>query len=423
MSGGRPAGSFSGTGPLPPTLDGQLARLSAAVPAIGSLLEQDLDSQRARGYFHTLREIAQQPLTWMATARGLARQTPLLEAALAQSGIADKRGALVLTGSGSSLYVGESSTHTLQRALGVPVLACGGGGLLTHLESVLPPQTPLLVASIARSGNSPESCGVVDLLLERRQDSRHLVMTCCADGRLATSYRHEPRVSTIVLDQATCDRSLVMTSSFSNLALAARALAFIGRPSEYESLASRLAWIAQHMLETHTGRLADLAGRDHRSAVFLGSGDRFGAAREAALKMLEMTAGKVATFAETFLGLRHGPMSAINDHTLLVCFLSTDPLVRAYECDLIGELNAKRIGATKLMVGEHLPVELAAGCDVLLECPGLDTVGDDHSPLIDIVAGQLLAFFRCLRLGLRPDEPSASHVITRVVPAFAIHRS
>ena len=51
--------------------------------------------------------------------------------------------------------------------------------------------------------------------------------------------------------------------------------------------------------------------------------------------MLEMNAGEVWTLAESYLGLRHGPMSAIRPDTLVVAFLSSDPLVRAYERDLL----------------------------------------------------------------------------------------
>ena len=48
-----------------------------------------------------------------------------------------------------------------------------------------------------------------------------------------------------------------------------------------------------------------------------------GAAREASLKLLEMTEGRVRTLAETFLGLRHGPMSTVHGDTLIAGFLSS----------------------------------------------------------------------------------------------------
>ena len=167
--------------------------------------------------------------------------------------------------------------------------------------------------------------------------------------------------------------------------------------------------------------LASLAQRPFTSAIFLGSGGRFGAAREAALKMLEMTAGSVHTMAETFLGLRHGPMSAVHDDTLVVCFLSTEPVARAYELDLIRELNQKSLGA-HLIVGESLPDDLVRPADAAIECAGLSAAGDDLAAVTDVVVGQLLALFRCLALGLRPDAPSHNNVINRVVTEFTIHR-
>jgi tagatose-6-phosphate ketose/aldose isomerase len=42
--------------------------------------------------------------------------------------------------------------------------------------------------------------------------------------------------------------------------------------------------------------------------------------------------------------------------------------------------------------------------------------------VLDAVVGQLLAFFRCLGAGHRPDSPSEASVITRVVSGFEIHR-
>ncbi|HEX3105751.1 MAG TPA: hypothetical protein VHQ22_15000, partial [Terriglobales bacterium] len=57
----------------------------------------------------------------------------------------------------------------------------------------------------------------------------------------------------------------------------------------------------------------------------------------------------------------------------------------------------------------------------VIECPGLAEAGDDASPVIDVVVGQLLAFFRCMEEGLRPDSPSESGVISRVVQSFTLH--
>jgi tagatose-6-phosphate ketose/aldose isomerase len=175
------------------------------------------------------------------------------------------------------------------------------------------------------------------------------------------------------------------------------------------------------VIHENIGVLAGVAKASFKRAVFLGSGCRFGAAREAALKMLEMTAGRVTTLCETYLGLRHGPMSYIHEDTLVVCFLSSDPMLRPYEADLLRELDQKELGLFKLIVGENVPSDLLRENDVALNCKGREQLGDENLPVIDVLVGQMLAFFRCLEEGLRPDSPSEDGVISRVVQTFALH--
>jgi tagatose-6-phosphate ketose/aldose isomerase len=166
-----------------------------------------------------------------------------------------------------------------------------------------------------------------------------------------------------------------------------------------------------------------LARSGFGSALYLGSGCRLGSAREAALKMLEMNSGEVFTFAESYLGLRHGPMSAIRPDTLVVAFLSSDPQVRAYERDLLTELDKKALGARRVVVGAGIPKGVVASPDpLLLECADSFPCADEDLALLDALVGQLLAFFRCLAGGNHPDSPSEDSVITRVVSGFEIHR-
>jgi tagatose-6-phosphate ketose/aldose isomerase len=280
------------------------------------------------------------------------------------------------------------------------------------------------VVSFARSGDSPESRAVLDLLLETRPLSRHLVVTCNSKGALATAYRGSARVGVVVLDEKTHDRSLVMTSSFTNLVLAGRFLAMTARADAYRARAADTARAAADVLAMRADALAGAAVEPYGSAVYLASGCRLGSAHEAALKMLEMNAGRVFAFAESYLGLRHGPMSAVHRDTLVVAFLSTDPLARAYELDLLRELDEKGIGARKVIVGAGVPAEIAGReGHVIVDAGTSPTLADEDLTLIDAVVGQLLACFRCLKAGLRPDSPSEEGIINRVVQSFAIHRS
>ncbi len=396
--------------------------VSSQVPVIGELLDATEDERTKGGYSHTIEEIVQQPVTWLDTAARAAEHRGALQSLLGRDGHEVGIRSLMLTGSGSSLYAGECVAPALQSDLGLPVRAIAGGDLLTHPHSAVLPGRPSLLVSVARSGNSPESAGAVENLLYGETDCRHLFITCNKQGRLAVGYRSDPRTHALILDERTNDRSLVMTSSFTNMVLAARSLGFLDRPSLYQETVHRLSGIAGHLLIRHGQSLADAARDDYGFALYLASGCRFGAAREASLKMMEMSAGRTRTMVETYLGLRHGPMAAVHDDTLIVCFLSGDALARAYEIDLIHELNRKRLGRRKVIVGEEIPNELLRGGDVAVECPGMKQAGDDNVAVIDVLAGQLLALYHCLAIGLRPDSPSPEGVISRVVGDFQIHK-
>jgi fructoselysine-6-P-deglycase FrlB-like protein len=403
------------------SLDAWLERLRGQ-GEIGALLALPRDEQIARGYGHTLREICQQPVTWTETASRVLQDLPLLEATLAGAGLANGVGGFVLTGSGSSLYAGECLALPLQEKLRLPVVAIAAGQLLTHAQASLPPAGPYAVVSFARSGNSPESRAVVDALLDDPRVS-HLILTCNSRGTLATGYGARERVRTVVLDEKTNDESLVMTSSFTNMVLAGRALAFVRATSEYTASARNVARAAAWVLECAADKLAAVARRSFASAVYLASGCRVGAAHEAALKMLEMNEGRVPTLPESYLGLRHGPMSAVREGTMVVAFLSSDPVVRAYELDLMRELDRKKLGARRVVVGTSVSPELAPGPeDVIVDVARAGALADEEMVLVDVVVGQLLAFFRCLEEGIHPDSPSTSGVISRVVSGFEIHR-
>jgi tagatose-6-phosphate ketose/aldose isomerase len=391
-----------------------LKTMEAEGSEVALLTSRTEQEQKAAGYFHTLREILQQPATWLQTGE----QMISLSAQLRQS--IDKVHAIVLTGSGSSEYAGECIRRVLQNELSVIAEVVGGGAIVTHGAKAIIDRKPRLMISLARSGDSPESAHAIAVLLEADPETRHLVFTCNSEGKLATIYQDDPRVSVVVLAEETNDFSLVMTSSFTNLVLAARSLGMLQIPKEYRELIGKISAAAQDLLHTSVDTIASLAQRDFRRIVFLASGSRQGAARESALKMVEMTAGSVIATCETYLGLRHGPMSAVTPKTLVVCFLSSDPHIRSYECDLIRELNEKKLGYAKLIFGENIPLDLVSGEDVLIECKGLAKIGDENVPVLDVLIGQLLAFFRCLKEDLHPDSPSISGVISRVVQKFEL---
>lgn len=369
-------------------------------------------SEQARlGCTDTLREILQQPRSWRTTAALIQG-----EAWREGSSLRPLPSCIVLTGSGSSLYVGECLAPALQAQLGVPCQAIAAGTLMTDSHG-LPPLAGGLLVSIARSGDSPESTGAVDAVLAQAPGWKHLVITCNAEGNLATRYRSEARVRVLLLDPATNDRSLVMTSSFTNLLLAGSGLLPDAGPGNGLDVAN----VGEDLIEHCGDALARWGALEIDAMVCLGDGVLHGAAHEASLKLLEMSAGAVRVMTETSLGLRHGPMAWLNRPSHLLVFLSGDSATRAYQADLLQELSRKRLGLHRIVVGEGLHPEWIGAEGLGIDLPGLYRLPEPHQAMVHVMVGQLLALFRCLALGQKPDAPSQG-VLTRVVKDFPIYR-
>ena len=381
--------------------------------ALKALTARPESEQVELGYGHTLKEILQQPETWRVTGEQVQAALGTLKATV------QGKGAVVLTGSGSSEFVGECCRPIIQNGSGITTQVIGSGDLLTHGVSRLPVQRPALMVSFARSGDSPESVGALSLVQSLDPAIQHLVITCNRNGQLATKYASDDKVKVVVLDERTNDHSLVMTSSFTNMVLAASALGMLDAGDAFGKLAQRLSAAGEEILGKAFSQLPEVGEDQFSRAFYLASPSLTGAARESALKMMEMTSGRVMTVDMTYLGLRHGPMSGVSGETLVVCFLSSDPLVRAYEADVIRELNQKKLGLRKLIVGSEIPADLAEEGDVLIEHSGFQN--DLESGILYVLVGQVLAFFRCMKEGLRPDAPSAEGVINRVVQGFRIY--
>ena len=219
-------------------------------PDLADLLARPTREQQAGGYWYTVHEIAQQPETWVGTAQSLIADRDAVHARLTRAGLRGDRTAraVILTGSGSSVYVGEASARWLQRRWQAPVTAVASGEILTHLDAWIPDRHPGLIVSFARSGDSPESAATLDAVLSARPAWEHLIITCNGAGRLATEHSAHPSVHTIVLDSRTCDRSLVMTSSFTNMVVAAQGLAALDDADDYQRRVAAVADIGRSRL-------------------------------------------------------------------------------------------------------------------------------------------------------------------------------
>jgi tagatose-6-phosphate ketose/aldose isomerase len=387
-----------------------------------TLLQLDPENLAARGAAHTAHEIAQQPDVWEAVHRLVTRRRGALDAFLSPL-LALPELRIVLTGAGSSAFIGQCLAPVLLRQLGsrpgLRVEAIATTDIVSNPGEYLQASVPTLLVSFARSGNSPESLAAVELADRLIDTCRHLVVTCAADGALNLRLRDHARAEVLLLPDETHDRAFAMTSSFSGMLLAA-AWAF-ALPT---GLPQPLAQAARRLLTDQTDRLRALSEQSIERVVYLGSGSLQGVAREAALKLLELTDGRVVGTADSTLGFRHGPKTILNDRTLVIVILSNAAHTRQYDLDLVRELRQQKRAARVLAIGVASPTDSTSGAthsedDVVIDLPV--TAPDLALAPVALIFAQCLALLASLRLGLTPDNPSVSGTVSRVVSGVTIY--
>lgn len=389
---------------------------------LSALIALPQNEKQARGFEHTPNEIAQQPQSWLATYEVFRQKRAVIQGFLGKAGIGGKnaeRPTLFLIGAGTSDYIGRALAPLLRDCWQCEVIAVPSTDLLTHADEWIVPGHRYLWISFSRSGESPEGVAVIEQALKNHPCIHHLIVTCNVQAKMLHMAAGHEEMLGVALPDAVHDRGLAMTSSFSNMALFGQCLAHIEDNESFRNVLSQLRGAGPRFVEAAAELASQLARQEFGSVCFVGSGALKAVATESALKVLELTAGKVRTMSESALGLRHGPMAALDQTTLFVAYLSGDEKVRQYELDLLQEIGEKRLVKARVAVttsSQSVPDGLAE--HVLSSGAG---VADDYRPPLDVIFGQLLGLFFSLRHGLKPDCPSPSGAISRVVQNVKIH--
>ena len=357
----------------------------------------------------TILEIGQQPDVWREVA---GRDDEAVAEFLREvTGRPDIR--VVLTGAGSSAFLGEIAAPALRRHLGRRVEAVPTTDIVATPFDLLEPHTPTLMISFGRSGNSPESLATTALADELVDDVWHLILTCDPAGQLGRAHSDRPNSCVVYMPERANDSGFAMTSSLTSMLLTCLLLLGPATAGDGEALARAAEHVAGLQRDIRT-----LAQAKKQRFVYLGSGPLEGLAHESALKMLELTAGEVVTYFDSPLGFRHGPKSALDGDTLAVVYVSTDRYTRRYDLDIITEIRGQ-LGEDAVTVISTEPIPHTHGPAVVL--PGLDGLDDTLVALPYLVFAQYLALFTALEHGKTPDTPFPSGEVNRVVQGVTIY--
>jgi glutamine---fructose-6-phosphate transaminase (isomerizing) len=301
-------------------------------------------------------------------------------------------GERIFVGCGTSFYLAEAAAGTWTLLTGQGARAIPGSEILLYPKLLREEASHPQAIVISRSGKTSEAV------------------------RAAKALRHEFRVPTVgitcaensELEQA-CDlcavlrpadeKSTVMSRSFTSMLITLQVLA--ARQAQNTQFVEGLNTVARKISDAIT-MLAErmetfVAQHTFADYVFLGQGPFHGIAREAALKVMEMS----CSYSQFFhaLEFRHGPKAIVSPATCLTFFLS-DTAQKA-EAEVLGEM--KELGGVIVAICNRADDETRKYADLLIE---MDFSGSELALLAPyVVPIQLMGFFTGLRKGLNPDAP------------------
>ncbi|MBF7051299.1 MULTISPECIES: SIS domain-containing protein [Streptococcus] len=368
----------------------------------------------------TTREIYQQPQVWQTAFENYKAQSDEIVAFL--NGIGEKHDYIkvILTGAGTSAYVGETLLPYFRKIYDERKWnfnAIATTDIVANPLAYLHKEVTTILVSFARSGNSPESVAVVDLAKDIVEELYQITITCAEEGKLAQQAHGDERNLLLLQPAPSNDAGFAMTSSFTSMMLTALLVFDKADLVAKAEKVSALMTLSQEVLDSAEA-IQEIVSLDYNRVIYLGAGPFFGLAHEAQLKILELTAGQVATMYESPVGFRHGPKSLVNEKTVVVVFGSTDSYTKLYDLDLVREVAGDEI-ARKVILLTDQKEDLENVEQVIFSSQQL--ADDVYRVFPYIVYGQLFALLTALKVKNRPDTPSPTGTVNRVVQGVIIH--
>lgn len=389
---------------------------------ISKLLGLEISRLEDCSGLNTAKEIIQQPDTWRESVKNLIKNKIEIKSFI-DSFLSKKEFRIILTGAGTSAFAGEVCEPYLTSLLNKRVEAIATTDLVASPKSYFIKDIPTLLVSFARSGNSPESVHAVNLASQLVDDLYQIVITCNENGKLAKNTVNDEKSLLLLMPPQTNDLGFAMISSFTTMVLNAMAVFNINNIENFSSDVDKLSNSVNDFIENNIEKVTSLANEDFERIVYLGSSTSKGIARESALKVLELTAGKVNASYDTPLGFRHGPKSVVDDETVSVIYISNDEYTRQYDLDLAKEMLAHKKNDKVVIVGDNIEEDILNKADYVFNVENINYNVENKVllPLQQIIFGQMLSFLKSVNLGITPDNPCPTGEVNRVVQGVILH--
>ena len=383
----------------------------------------NFEDQRLKelGAIITTKEIKQQPKLWEETYEIYKEHKDSINRFIENIGKKHGQFRIIFTGAGTSAYVGNTILPYLKKKSDIRkhiIESIATTNLVSNPYDFFVEDVPTLLVSFARSGNSPESIAAVNLGSQIVKDFYHLAITCAPKGKLAQMTNNDEHNYLLLMPSDSNDQGFAMTGSFSCMMLSAM-LIFDNIDEDVEkSYIDAIIEMGENLINRE-GEIEKLIDTEFNRVVYLGSGSLCGLTQEAQLKLLELTAGKIATGYDSPMGFRHGPKSFVDENTIVFVFVSNDEYTRKYDLDVLEEINADKIANLTLGICVNKEQNFSGNIfDFDGKYAGLP---DLYLAFPYILFAQTVSLLTSVKVGNTPDTPSPSGTVNRVVKGVTIH--
>lgn len=367
----------------------------------------------------TTREIKQQPELWQEALAYYQEHYKEIHTFLDEV-VGKDRTRVIFTGAGTSAYVGDTIYPYLKEVgdedryefLAVPTTS-----LVSNPYAYFKADKKTILVSFARSGNSPESVASVDLGKQLVKDFYQITITCAKDGKLAQQAHGDRSNLLLMMPERSNDQGFAMTGSYTCMTLTALLIFDQHTEEDKANYVHSIVDMGQEVI-AREDELLSITSPTYDRVIYLGSGAFEGLAREVQLKILELTAGQIATAFDSSMGFRHGPKSFVNERSLAFVFISNNPYTRQYDVDIYKELAGDQIAEKVIAIGVE-PLDLDGEKFVFKDKNR--QVPDAYMALPFAILGQTIALLTSVKVGNKPDTPSPTGTVNRVVKGVSIH--
>jgi glucosamine--fructose-6-phosphate aminotransferase (isomerizing) len=294
----------------------------------------------------------------------------------------------VFAGCGTSFYLAHSAAKYFQKVTGKTAIAVPGSEVFMDEQSIFSNDTNYQLIAISRSGTTSEVVKVLEYV-KGKENINTLAITCNKESVTA-----DLADQAIILEYIN-EKSVVMTQSFSSMLFALQVYAcLIKGDLERINHLKQVPSISGELLKQPDQLQSLVEDSNYSRYVFLGSSIMNGIAKEATLKLKEMTQTECESYSN--LEFRHGPMSIVDSSTVVV-LLSSDATLE-FDQSLIEDIQ-RNGGKVVVFSKQNSPVK----GDITLSIPTL--LPSDDALVAFMPRLQLLAYHKAIALNLKPDEP------------------